>query len=116
MNPDVMEVDELMSGKRQEGAYGGIAVFIDKLAKMVVLAVLPMVLQRANYIQPSDANPFPTQPASALMALRIFVSVVPAVLLLASVVVAYFYPITRAKYAEIQQELAERRRQRASSQ
>ena len=113
MNPDVMEVDELMSGRRQEGAYGGISVFIEKLAKMIVLALLPIVLQRAKYVQPTDAVPFPTQPASALNALRVFVSVIPAVLLLASVVVAYFYPITRARYAEIQQELAERRLQRS---
>lgn len=114
MNPDVMEVDELMSGQRQEGAYGGIAVFIDKLARMVVLALLPAILRHANYVQPTDAVPFPAQPASALHALRIFISTVPGVLLIAAIVVAYFYPITRARYAEIQQQLAERRQQRVS--
>lgn len=109
ISPDVMEVDELMSGRRQEGAYAGISVFIDKLARMVVLAVLPIVLQWAKYVQPTDADPFPVQPASALTALRIFVSVVPAVILGISIIVAYFYPITRARYAEIQRQLTEQR-------
>lgn len=109
ITPDVMEVDELMSGRRQEGAYTGITVFIDKLARMVILALLPIVLSWAKYVQPTDAVPYPAQPASALTALRIFVSVVPAVVLGISIVVAYFYPITRAKYAEIQRQLAERR-------
>jgi Na+/melibiose symporter-like transporter len=38
MTPDVMEVDELMSGRRQEGVYSGILTFIDKLARMAALA------------------------------------------------------------------------------
>ncbi|MBN1260475.1 MAG: MFS transporter [Anaerolineae bacterium] len=111
MSPDVMEVDELMSGHRQEGAYAGLEVFIDKLARMLVLAILPAILRAAHYIQPSEANPFPSQPASALQALRILVSFVPAILLLASLVVAWYYPLTRSRYQEIQQELSERRRQ-----
>ncbi|MBN1140150.1 MAG: MFS transporter [Anaerolineae bacterium] len=106
---DVMEVDELMSGRRQEGAYSGISVFIDKLARMIILAILPIVLRWARYVQPTDADPFPAQPASALLALRIFVAIVPAVLLLVSIVIAYFYPLTRARYAEIERQLAERR-------
>ncbi|MBN2392264.1 MAG: MFS transporter [Anaerolineae bacterium] len=109
ISTDVLEVDELMSGQRQEGAYAGIAVFVDKLARMVILALLPIVLQWAHYVQPTDADPFPAQPASALTALRIFVSVVPAVVLVFSIIVAYFYPITRARYAEIQHQLAEQR-------
>ena len=106
---DVMEVDELMSGRRQEGVYAGISVFVDKLARMVVLALLPVVLRWARYVQPTDAVPLPAQPASALRALRVFVSIVPAILLILSIVVAYFYPITRARHAEIERQLAEQR-------
>jgi hypothetical protein len=39
------------------------------------------------------------QPVSALLALRIFVSVVPALLLIVSLPVARAYPITRAHLA-----------------
>jgi GPH family glycoside/pentoside/hexuronide:cation symporter len=109
MMPDVMEVDELESGSRQEGAYAGITVFIDKLARMLALAVLPMVLRWTGYVQPEASVAQPVQPPSALMALRIFVSVVPAVLLALSIAVARVYPLTRARYGEIQRELEARR-------
>jgi len=111
MEPDVMEVDELMSGRRQEGAYTGVAVFADKLARAAVLALLPAVLKWSGYIQPSDANPIPSQPTSALEALRLLISIFPAALLLISIVVAWRYPITRQRYAEIRRELAQRRLQ-----
>ncbi len=109
MSPDVLEVDELESGRRQEGAYAGIMVFIDKLSRMLVLAVLPVALRLSGYIQPVAGEALPVQPDSALTMLRIAVSIVPAVLLVLSIVVARAYPITREKYAEIQAELQARR-------
>ncbi len=109
MTPDVMEVDELMSGRRQEGVYSGILTFIDKLARMAALALLPLVLRWADYVQPTAADPTPDQPVSALLALRIFVSVVPALLLIVSLPVARAYPITRAHHGQIQRALEERR-------
>ncbi|MBN1246654.1 MAG: MFS transporter, partial [Anaerolineae bacterium] len=109
MTPDVMEVDELMSGRRQEGVYAGIMTFIDKLARMAALAVLPLALRWAHYVQPTAVDPMPSQPVSALMALRISVSVVPALLLIVSIPVARAYPLTRQRYEEIRQALATRR-------
>jgi GPH family glycoside/pentoside/hexuronide:cation symporter len=105
MSPDVLEVDELMSGQRQEGAYAGIEVFINKLARMIALAIVPMVLKWSNYVQPTAENSIPPQPASALFALRVLVSIVPAFLLMLSLLVAKHYPITRARYAQMEQEL-----------
>ena len=108
MDPDVLEVDELMSGRRQEGAYAGVSVFVQTLAQAGVLALLPAVLRWSGYVQPTAADPTPPQPASALTALRLLISVLPALLLAASIVVAWFYPITRQRYAEIRQELTRR--------
>ncbi len=73
-----------------------------------VLALLPAVLRWSGYVQPTAADLVPHQPASALNALRLVISVLPAVLLGASIVVAWFYPITRRRYAEINRELARR--------
>ena len=88
----------------------GVAVFADKLARAVILALLPAVLAWSGYVQPTDVNPAPAQPATALTALRLLMSVLPAVLLAASVVVAWRYPLTRQRYAEIRLEIARRRR------
>jgi len=63
-------------------------------------------LHWSGYVQPTAADPTPHQPASALNALRLVISILPAVLLAASIVVAWFYPITRKRYAEISRELA----------
>jgi GPH family glycoside/pentoside/hexuronide:cation symporter len=90
-----------------------IGAVVDKLVRIVVLVLLPIVLRWAHSVQPTDAVPFPAQPASALLALRIFVSIVPAILLVISIVVAYFYPITRARHAEIERQLAEQRASKA---
>ena len=81
---------------------------MDKLARAVVLATLPAVLRWSGYVQPTDASLIPMQPPSALRALRILISVVPTVLLCLSIVVAWFYPLTRQRYAEIRRSLANR--------
>ena len=44
-----------------------------------------------------------------LTAIRILISVVPAIILLASILIAWAYPLTRQKHAEIQKELRQRR-------
>ncbi|NLE43156.1 MAG: MFS transporter [Chloroflexi bacterium] len=116
MDTDVLEVDELLSGKRQEGAYTGVTVFVDKLARSVILALLPAILHWSGYVQPSTANPSPVQPTSALTALRILISVLPAVLLVASIAVAARYPITRQRYGRIRKRLAVRRLRRETAQ
>ncbi|MFN2271676.1 MAG: MFS transporter [Anaerolineae bacterium] len=109
MMPDVLEVDELMSGRRQEGVYMGLAVFVSKLAHTVVLALIPAVLRWSGYIQPTSQNLTPSQPAAALNALRLLLAILPVLLLVASIVVTWFYPLTRQRHAEIRRELEVRR-------
>jgi len=111
MMPDVLEVDQLMSGRRQEGIYMGVTVFVGRLAQAVVLALLPIALRWSGYVQPTPQNPTPSQPGSALNALRLLLAILPATLLAASIVVARAYPLTRKRHAEIRREL-ERRRER----
>jgi GPH family glycoside/pentoside/hexuronide:cation symporter len=105
MMPDVLEVDQLVSGRRQEGIYTGVAVFVNKLAQAVVLALLPTALRWSGYVQPNPQNPTPPQPGSVLTALRLLLAILPALLLAVSIVVARAYPITRERHAEIRQEL-----------
>jgi len=109
MDPDVLEMDELMSGRRQEGIYAGIAVFVDKLARAFILAMLPVVLHWSGYIQLTSDNSLPLQPASALLALRLLLSILPALLLTASILAAWRYPITRQRHIEVSRELVKRR-------
>ncbi|NMB91107.1 MAG: MFS transporter, partial [Chloroflexi bacterium] len=109
MLPDVIEVDELASGQRQEGAYAGVTHFVGKLGQMATLALLPVILHWAGYIQPSAETPLPVQPAAALQVLRLTIAILPALFLGVSILVAHFYPLTRERHAQIRQELAGRR-------
>ena len=106
--PDVLEVDELASGRRQEGVYAGVTVFAGKLGQMAVLALLPLALRWSGYVQPGPENPNPVQPDPALLTLRLLIAVGPALLLAASMAVAWFYPLTRQRHAEIRRELENR--------
>jgi GPH family glycoside/pentoside/hexuronide:cation symporter len=105
MSSDVLEVDELMSGKRQEGIYAGFSVFVRKLSTGLVLSVVGPVLAWSGYVEGAAE-----QAPSALTAIRLLIALVPAVLLVTACVIARFYPLTRQRHAEISRELVQRRR------
>jgi GPH family glycoside/pentoside/hexuronide:cation symporter len=66
------------------------------------------ILYRAGYVTPTQAVPVPQQSAQAIQAIRWFMGPVPAVLLILSVVFAWFYPITREMHASMRKQLATR--------
>jgi len=99
MRPDVLEVDELASGRRQEGIYSGVAVFLRKLSTSLALFGIGVVLDWAGYV------PEGLQPESALWAIRVIMSPVPAALLISAIVIAVFYPITRERHRAMLEEL-----------
>ncbi len=108
MLPDVIELDELETGQRREGIYYGFFVFLQKLGISLGLALSNFALELTGYITPTEGAPLPVQPDSVQFALRIFVSLVPAVILLISIPVVARYPITRQRYAEIRAALDQR--------
>ena len=109
MLPDVVELDELETGQRREGIYYGFFVFLQKLGISLGLALSNFALEAAGYINAEDLTNLPEQPTAVLTALRIFVSLVPAVILLISFPIVRRYPITREKHAEIRAALAARK-------
>jgi GPH family glycoside/pentoside/hexuronide:cation symporter len=55
------------------------------------------------------------QSPTALTAIRLMIALAPTVLLIVACVVAWFYPLTRERHAEISRELAQRRRERGQA-
>jgi Na+/melibiose symporter-like transporter len=51
----------------------------------------------------------PAQPENVLLTLRLFISIVPAVVLLLSFLVMQRYPISRERHAEIRAQIAARK-------
>jgi GPH family glycoside/pentoside/hexuronide:cation symporter len=104
----VIELDELETGQRREGVYYGFFVFLQKLGLSLGLAIANFALEAAGYVNQEIGGPLPTQPDAVLQALRLFVTLIPAAVLLLSIPVVRAYPITREKHAEIKAALAKR--------
>jgi GPH family glycoside/pentoside/hexuronide:cation symporter len=110
MVADVVEEDELKTGKRREGIYSGYLVFFRKLATAISIFVVTRVLSLAGFQGGTTGSlVLVEQPKSALLALRILVGVVPAIMLVLAIVTALRYPLDRVTHARIRRELARRR-------
>ncbi len=109
MIPDVIEIDELKTGQRREGVYYGFFVLLQKVGISLGLALSNYVLDLSGYINQVPGGAVPVQPSAVLMALRIFVSLAPVLILVLSLFVVRAYPITREKHAELRMELERRK-------
>lgn len=106
--PDVVEWDELRTRRRREGAYYGAKNFVRKLTGALAIFVALQALGWFGYRAPPEGVSQVSQPDSALAAIRVLTGPVGALLLLASIVVAKLYPITRERHARMRRLLAQR--------
>ncbi|NJM77363.1 MAG: MFS transporter [Acaryochloridaceae cyanobacterium RU_4_10] len=109
MLPDVIELDELNTGQRREGIFYSFMVFLQKICLGVAVAVVLEAIGWAGYIKPTAAVALPEQPEAVLWVIRLAIGPLPTLALIAGLVMAYFYPITREVHAEILLKLAERK-------
>jgi GPH family glycoside/pentoside/hexuronide:cation symporter len=108
MFPDIIEWDELRARKRQEGIYYGARAFLRKLATALVIFITLQMLNLSGYqTPPTDAVQY-SQPDSALLMIRVLISLVSGVMLLIAALMAWFNPLTREKNARIRQLLDRR--------
>jgi GPH family glycoside/pentoside/hexuronide:cation symporter len=108
MIPDVIELDELTTGKRREGLFYAFMVFLQKFGLALGLFLVGIALEASGFIQRQAGQPIPTQPETALWAIRIAIGPLPTLCLIGGLILAYFYPITREVHAEIRLKLQER--------
>lgn len=106
MLPDCMDYDELNSGQRREGMFNGLWVALQKTAMAVAPAVIGIVLQMGDFIS-GDVK---EQPESAQFAIRLVVSIVPALIFLSSFLILRKYDLDEAKHKEILATLAARKK------
>jgi len=106
---DVIEADELETGRRREGVYYGYLVFFRKLASAMAVFVVGELLSAAGYVSSQQGSAFIQQPESALIAMRVVVGILPAIMLSLAIVAAWRYPLDRETYNEIRRQLAERK-------
>jgi GPH family glycoside/pentoside/hexuronide:cation symporter len=108
MVPDIIEYDQVSTGQRREGSYYAFASLFQKLATGLAIWALGQVLAFTGYITPQSGAPLPEQPAGAVLAIRIAMTLVPIVLLVLAILCAWGYPITRERHRALRDELAAR--------
>jgi Na+/melibiose symporter-like transporter len=89
MLPDVIAADEAASGQRRAGVFTGVWTAAETLGLAVGPGLLGLLLAAAGYVSSTDADA--VQPGSAVTAVLLGFSVVPALLVLASLPVLARY-------------------------
>ncbi len=112
MFPDVIEWDELRTGRRQEGIYYGVKNFIRKLTGALAIFLALQVLGWFGYQSPPEGATNFIQAPVTLTAIRLLIGPVGAVLLFSAVITTWFYPLTRERHGRIRHLLEIRNGQR----
>jgi GPH family glycoside/pentoside/hexuronide:cation symporter len=102
--PDAIEWDEYQTGERHEGMFYSLVTLMQKIASSIAIPLTAVFLDVTHYV-PNSA----TQPASALLGIRILVGPIPALLLIIGIVFALKYPLSREEFTRVVKELDARR-------
>ena len=101
--PDVMDLDELETGKRREGIYAGLMMLTMKTGNALAMFLIGLSLSAVGYI----ANQ--PQTGLALEAMRGIMTFGPWVFIVPALLAAWFFPITPQRYKEIWADLLKKR-------
>ncbi len=103
MLPDVVEYDQVMTGERHEGIYYGMWSFLGKFTGALGIAVSGWALKLFGY------NGYLSgQSTRALLGIRLFFGPVPAIVLIISLPLLIWYPITKKTHAELLQKITQK--------
>ncbi len=101
--PDVVEYDELKTGKRREGIYSGFASFLHQLTASGALFLVSIILELVGYV------PDVEQGTRSLFAIRFLLGPLPALLFVGGMIAMIFYPITVEIHQRLQLILQKKR-------
>ncbi len=104
MMADVIDMDELETGRRREGAHFGVWSFIDKSALGLAVFVGMYALQLMGYVPNQEQTP------GVIWTLRILYCVVPAICFATSAYLLRYYPITFKEHGRIRRLIEEQKR------
>jgi len=106
--PDAIEWEEWTTGERNEGMFYSLITLMGKIGMAIAQPLGLLILQLTNFQEGQGA----IQPDSALLGIRLVIGPLPALLLLAGILMAVFYPLSRKQHHKIVEELRLRREAR----
>lgn len=105
MTADVIDLDELNTGKRREGIFGAIYWWMVKFGFAIAGGLSGLILTFVGF----DSTPDAVQTEEAITGLRIFFSAVPILGTLIAIAVMWNYSVSEERANEIRAELDERK-------
>ena len=102
--PDTIEYDELKTGKRHEGVFYSLLSTFRGIAVSLAIPAALLMLDVSGYI-PNQV----VQPAGADLMIRLLFGLSPLVLIGPAMLIAWKYPLNRARFEQINQELTMQR-------
>ena len=103
MIPDAIEWDELQTGQRHEGMFYSLVTTFRKVGVSISIPLVMLMLEWTGYVANAEV-----QPHSAILGIQLLIGPIPAVCLVIGILLAAFYPLNRARHAELRAKLAAR--------
>lgn len=98
MVPDAVEWDAVRTGNRKEGVYYGMWTFFSKCGQALSIGLSGLILGASGYV--ADA----VQTPATLLAIKLLVGPVPAIVFVIGIIILSRYPITEKTYNEMMGE------------
>lgn len=102
--PDVTDVDQLISGRRREGIYSGMATLLRKLAQAVAVFLIGSLLDVVGYVPEVEQSP------QVILSLRLAFGLLPVLLICAALIFSVRYRLDAENHKLILDEIARRKK------
>jgi len=102
---DVIDLDEVETGRRREGMYFGLNGFVIRFAFTMQGLATGAILQLTRYVASSPGNLYPTQPPSALFGIRALLALLPLAASIVAIAALQLYPLHGRRYEAMRQAL-----------
>ena len=103
----VIDADEVRTGKRREGAFYGANALITKPAQSLALFLTALILESSGFITRAMNNgeALLDQSASTLFGIRAIVGLIPGLAMMVSAALLFFFPLQGKRLAELKAKI-----------